>query len=237
MKLIKFLVILFLILVISLLFVLGYFGFFPPLSTLMGTNKPRDLGVDFSEQAYRSGLEKAQVEIKNLPATSSETISFEGSHSLTANFTQEELTSNSHWKEEWSNFPIHDLQVRINSDNSCEISGVLELDTMYNFLSDMNINQEAYKEALNKAKVPISDIVFYAKGSGMAKNNTLDVNIASVEFGRLPVPKNIIDEYQDDLVSFAETLITRIPGFSVNEARFENASIYFDGSLPDAELR
>ncbi len=237
MKIVKFLLVSILILILIVILVLGYFGFIPALSNLMGTNKPRDLGVMYSEEMYLSGLEKSGVEIKTLPISSGETISYEGSHSVTASFTDDELTSNSHWKEEWSDFPIREVQVRINDDNSAEVSGVLVLDKMDDFLATMNISPEGYREALSRAKIPITDIAFYGKGTGVARNNSLEISISAVEVGRFPVPIGIVDEYQDDLASFGETLMTRIPGFSVNEALFENGSIFFNGTLPDAELK
>ena len=60
--------------------------------------------------------------------------------------------------------------------------------------------------------------------------------MTNFEVGRFPVPKGLIDNYQDKLDQAAATIISRIPGFYVNEARFEDGTIYFDGKLPDVEL-
>jgi hypothetical protein len=229
--LIKFLVILALIIVL----ILGYLGLIPFLSKLMGTNKPRDLGMEFSQEQYDLGLLKSGTETKSAPSSASASISYEGSHQVIDSFSDDMLTAHA-FDKSWPNYPISNVQVRINDDNSCEVSGIIKLPQIDSFLQAMNISQGDYQKALTEASIPIANLPFYAKGMGTASNNSLSIDVSAFEVGRFPVPKGIIDQYQDDLANFGQTVMSRIPGFSVNEARFENGSIYFDGTLPDAEL-
>lgn len=49
MNLVKILAVGFIGIIVVAVLVLGYFGFVPGVSDLMGTNKPRNLGVSYSE--------------------------------------------------------------------------------------------------------------------------------------------------------------------------------------------
>jgi len=231
----RFLFAIILIFIVGVVVALGYFGIFPGLSSLMGTNQPRDLGMQYSEAGYNAGLEKSDVELKTLKASDPRIIAYEGSHKVKASFTDEELTAHA-IKKEWVGYPVSDMQVRINDDNTAEVSGILKLTEIAPFLEAMNISEADYKKALEKVNIPIKDVPFYAKGLGTAKDNTLDITMTNFEVGRFPVPSGILDQYQDELTSFGHSIMRNIPGFSVNVARFENGSIYFDGELPDVEL-
>lgn len=50
---------LFLLIVISIVGVLGYFGFIPGVSKIFGSDQPRDLGVTYSYADYTSYMDKA----------------------------------------------------------------------------------------------------------------------------------------------------------------------------------
>jgi len=231
----KFLFIVFLILVLSAVGVLGYLGFIPGLSDVIGSNKPRNLGMQYSEASFKSGLEKAAVDLKTLSADAPQIISYEGSHKVKTSFTDEELTSHAAIKN-WVGYPVSDVQFRINEDNTAEVSGILKLTQIAPFLQAMDISQADFEEAMKEVKIPLRDVPFYAKGYGTAANNSLDISVTNFEVGRFPVPQNLLSQYQDELADFGESIMRNIPGFSVNEARFEDGTIFFDGELPDVEL-
>jgi len=231
----RFLFAIILIFIIGVVVALGYFGLIPGLSDLMGTNKPRDLGIQYSEASYNAGLEKSNVKLKSLKVSDSRIIAYEGSHKVKTSFSDEELTAHA-IKKEWVGYPVSDMQVRINDDNTAEVSGILKLTQIGPFLEAMNISEADYKKALEKASIPIKDVPFYAKGLGTAKNGALDITMTNFEVGRFPVPENILSQYQDELTDFGHSIMKNIPGFSVKEARFENGAIYFDGELPDVEF-
>jgi hypothetical protein len=224
----------FLIVAILVAGLLGYFGLIPGVSDLLGSNKPRDLGMTYSSESFSTGLAKGKVEMKTLEGTSSESLKYEGSHEVIDSFTDEELTSHAYNKE-WENYPISDVQVRINDDNTCEVSGMIDLAKVDGLLSELNISQANYKKALESVNIPMKKMPFYAKGSGVALDNHLDASISTFELGRFPVPSSLLSKYGPMLMSFGDTVMSRIDGFSVKEARFENNAINFEGTLPDVE--
>ncbi len=211
-----------------------YFGIFPGLSDVLGTNKPRDLGMEFSQESWDSAYKKGGGEYKQLPKESKVSLSYEGKHDVKENFTAEELTSLGANKN-WRDYPVSDLQVRINEDDTMEVSGVLKLTKMDSFLNSIGIGTEEYKKALEKVGIPLKDVPFYAKGFGTATNNNLDVTVSNFEIGRFPIPSNILNDYQDEAMDFGYKLMNNMNGFSLNEAKIENGSLHFDGTLPDVE--
>lgn len=222
------------ILVVLVALALGYFGFIPGLSAVLGTNKPRDLGMVYSAQKYEEAVKKAKIEKKTLEPSNPVSVSYEGSHPVKEKFSDEELTSAA-YNRDWVDYPISDVQIRINDDNTCEVAGMLDLKKMGRYVSMMGVSQEDYQTALEKAKIPFDVVPFYAKGFGEAKNDAGEGTLTNLEVGRFPVPKKLLDEYHDPLEQFGNVIINSIPGLSVNEARFEDGSIYFDGTLPDVE--
>lgn len=226
--------VLFILLIVLAVLVLGYFGFVPGVSTIFGSNAPRDLGITYSEKNFETALNKANVELKKLPENSDKSISYEGSHEVKKSFTSEELTAHA-FNKDWIHYPVQDLQVKINEDGTGEIAGIARIDRLDEFFSAMGFNPGNYKEAMKKAKLPIKNMPFYAKGYGSAKDNTFDLNITTFEIGRFPVPQNILQENKGLVEDFGYAITRNIPGFSVKEAKFENGAIYFDGTLPNIE--
>ena len=63
MKIFKLLLIILLIIVVGAVLLLGYLGFIPGLSTIFGSDKPRDLGVKYTYADYVSAAQKNKVKI------------------------------------------------------------------------------------------------------------------------------------------------------------------------------
>ncbi|QQS38819.1 hypothetical protein IPM62_05570 [Candidatus Woesebacteria bacterium] len=235
MKVLKVLLVVFFLFVVSIVLVIGYLGFIPGVSSVMGSDKPRDLGMTYSQESYDNALAKAQTEVKELPANSVASIQYEGSHSVKESFASEELTAHAYNKT-WVHYPISQVQVRINDDDTCEVSGLIDLTKVDAFLNAFGISQGDYKKALEKANIPMKTLPFYAMGSGTAKDGNLNIDVSKFEIGRFSVPANYIAEYKEEYNSFGEMVMGKIDGFSVNEAYIDNGQINFDGTLPDKEL-
>lgn len=56
------------VIILAIVLFLGYSGFIPGVSALFGSNKPRDLGVNYTETDRASAREKSQIEYVSLPA-------------------------------------------------------------------------------------------------------------------------------------------------------------------------
>ncbi len=186
----------------------GYFGFVPGVSDAMGTNKPRDLGVSYSQADYASGVAK----VPGLELTRVEgacvTCNYlsEGSVAVKDSFTEAEFTAMMNAQNN-SKGPLRETQFKFNADGSVEASGLIV---------DPQLNGAVYM----KGKII----------SAEGKNVVIDVDYA--ELGRLPLPddqKKIAEDYAKQAI---ESYFNKNPGTSINSLSVSEGSIVFDGTLP-----
>lgn len=223
-------------LVIVAVLVGGYLGLIPGISRLFGSDKPRDLGVTFTEADFKSMEAKTGATAEPMPAeeTASITIKHVGSHPVDATFTQEEFTSKVS-NRKWRDNPFGDVQVKFNADGSAEASGILKLPIATRFFAAMGIASADVEAAAAKFHVPMANVPFYFKGTGVAENNHIVPNLTALEIGRVPVPQSIINQYQQQAADLATDLLGRVQGFSMEKAEIVDSKLHFVGTLPDKE--
>ena len=124
----------------------GYFGLIPPISALLGTDKPRDLGFKYSEKDFKSGFERSKVKHQALPKESTVQIAHFGKHNVEGSWTNAELTSAAQHVE-WKMFPFKDVQIRINSDGTAEASGVLVFERISGWATAIGVSQDPSSRA------------------------------------------------------------------------------------------
>lgn len=117
--------------------VLAYVGFVPVATNLMGTNKPVDLGVKYSETDFEQFQKNTQSTVSNFdgtPTTSKDTshvasgtqLVLYGANSIQTNVTQEQLTAFLNMTP-WKESPLSNTQVRF-TDGTVEFSGNMKSD-------------------------------------------------------------------------------------------------------------
>lgn len=214
----------------------GYLGVIPGLSKLFGSDKPKDLGVTFSQTDYQNMEAKtgATAEVMAADEPTNLTIKHVGQHPVDTMFSQEEFTSKVS-NRQWRDNPFGDVQVKFNQDGSVEASGILKLPVATRFFSAMGISSADVEATAKKFKVPMANVPFYFKGTGVAKNNQITPNLTALEIGRVPVPKSIISQYQQPAANLATDLLGRVQGFSIEEASITDGKLHFKGTLPDKE--
>lgn len=224
------------VVIIVPILILGYLGFVPGLSTLFGSDKPRDLGVTHTQQDYVTVYAKAGVKYSSLPAdtAASQSIQYIGSKPVNQEFTQSELTAridSSKWKYQ----PITDAQVKINPDGTVESSGMVKVANIDAFTSTHGIDSAPIKTALGALSVVSSEVPYYAKGTGSVINNQVNAHFTEVDLGRLGVPA-FTDSEADSAI---EQVLSHVNGLSVKSATFSNGKLSFDGTMPAeiAEVR
>lgn len=232
MKFLRFLVLLVLLAVIAG----GYFGVIPGISKLFGSDKPRDLGVAFSDADFKSMEIKTGAVAEPMPEgeDASLTIKHVGEHKVDAVFTQAEFTSKVS-NRKWKDNPFGEVQVKFNADGSAEASGILKLPIATRFFAAMGIAAADVEAVAKKFNVPMANVPFYFKGTGVAENNRITPNLTNLEIGRVPVPKAIINQYQQQAADLATDLLGRVEGFSLEKAEIVDSKLHFVGTLPDKE--
>lgn len=255
----KFLIVLGCIVVVLIL-IGGYFGFIPGVSALFGSNKPRDLGVQYTEADRASARAKSQVVYTELPANTpdEQSIVRAGSRPVNITLTSAEVTAlmNNRPFKYW---PYKNVQIKFNSDGSAEVSGQLIKSRLAGYCASIGVNKSVADKVI---KYLPSDPVFYVKGKGSLTDNKVSLlDPSKVEVGRLSIPVDLIlslnngaigTAYAADesgvlnelgsvsgkkaaIISYINDHIASIKGFFAKKAFFSDNALHFDGNLNETE--
>jgi len=230
----KWLVIVLVILLVPVL-VLGYLGFVPGLSAIMGANKPRDLGVKYTQADLQSVMAKNGIQDVVLPPseTPKGSLRYEGSKPLKNSFSQSEITARMAENEKVKYNPISDTQVRFNPDGTAEISGRMDLNMVDEGAEAFGMDPqdfEAVKPYLDGFKALNSKPAFYAKGTCTVINNKIQMDVQEAVIGRTSLPLDNVP--MDKVVEQFEELMTKVNGLNVKSLDFKDGKMSFDGSVP-----
>lgn len=236
---------------------LGMLGFIPGLSTLLGAKKPVDLGIKYTKENFeaahiRSGVNYEEMGNSNSAAAS---ISFSGSHDINTSWTSEEMTALLNDRP-WKYWPISKVQMRINPDNTVEMSGIIN-----------SVKLKGYAQAIgvpaavsDRTNLLPGEAAFYLKGSAsLSDNQVSSFDISGAKLGSVSISPSLLLSLNNSLanVAYAEDLkgelgkysgkkkyvvdfingrLAWIQGFFAKRAEFKNGRLEFDGKLPDKEV-
>jgi hypothetical protein len=225
-----------------LVLVAGYFGFFPGISSIFGSNKPIDLGVTYTSADSASGMAKGKVKHIEItdPGTPQGSLTFSGQIPAKFSLTQSEVTALINGNQ-WKYFPLSDVQVRFNSDNTVEASGILHLDILKDYALARGVSESDFNDAISKLNwytAVQKEMPYYIKGTGSvvgtgsAANGVITFNCIDFKLGRLPIPASQINDRKADLLNLLNSDVLTIPGFSVKNFSISNGQMNFEGTLP-----
>lgn len=244
-----------LILVIGVIIYLALLGYIPGFSTLLGANKPKDLGVTYNEADYESARTKSSVVYEALPVSTpdSNSIAFAGSHPVSTSWNSAEMTALLNDRP-WKNWPISDVQLKINQDGTTEMSGIYNVDKLKGYASAIGV-PSAVSDRLTLLP---KEAAFYLRGAASLSNNQVSTfDIAEARLGRVSIPTGILLSYNIIQHAYAETVsgelskysgkkkaivefinekLAWVSGFFAENADFSDGKLNFTGSLPDKEL-
>lgn len=185
----------------------------PFFTSLLGADKPRDLGISYDPASFTNLLEKNGVEISGdasdycfscAIAYSVETVK------MNAEVTSEELTSLIRsTNDEKGTFK--DVQIKLGTGNKLEASGLLNLrDYGYDF------------------EGPV-----YAAGS-IARDGEkrIKINIEKGESGRLPIPLEYAQKAGDELERTINEQLARMPNLKIESLEIRDGKLIFRGDFP-----
>jgi hypothetical protein len=212
----------------------GYFGLIPSVSKILGTNKPKDLGIRYANidvPKLHDRVGAKTVIAKELSGSGAETgVLFEGEKPAKYSIGSEELTAlgNSPWKF----FPFTDVQIKIAQDGTVETSAMLRADRLVSFAKSLGFSQKQVNEAIKEFKIPVTNVPVYAKGNFAVTNGKVEISAQRAEIGKIPLPTALIEQITRPVTSGVEKLITSFPGFSIKNLSFENGKMNFEGTVP-----
>ena len=218
---------------VFIILVLGYFGFVPGLSTVMGANKPKDLGIKYTEADLKAGRDMTGVTLETLPAAE-KSLEFSGSKSISGTYTNEIITAMINGAQ-YKYYPITNAQVKISDDGTIETSGNFNINKAVVWSNTLGGDKSLGDKAQSYVGKVSSNPSFYLKGKMSVVNNQITLNVDSAKISRFNAPKSIIDQYQGQLADFVEERMANVPEMKINAAKFEGGKMVLDGSYPAVE--
>lgn len=254
----------FLFSVAAIVFGLGYMGYIPAVAKLLGTNKPKDLGIKFTEQDRVEAHAKSGVIYGTLPASTSDELSIQrfGKHNVDTNWTSAQMTALMN-NPPWKYWPYKNAQIKFNADGSAEISTGINKAVFPNYATFMGIPKVAADFIMKL--LPPQPVIYLKIKASLADNKVAVFEPQSFELNRIPLPidkflafqkpvfqliKPVNAQLSMDLitdlskVSNKKNLIidyinNHLAGYSSffygKEARFEENKLIFKGTLADQE--
>lgn len=219
------------------IFVLGWLGFVPGLSDLLGATKPKDLGVQYTEADYSQYLNKTGISLQDF-STAPANPDKPGKFVVFANpqtydnlvVTQEELTAAIN-EIGWLWMPIRNAQVRL-SDGVVEVSG--NLNTQYanefvGFIGGVGYSESDVAKAVSWAQKFAADAPVYINATASVQNDVLSFQLNKVQVGRFNVPMDIASNV---LSTGTTNAILNTQGLVAASAVPEQGAMRFSGELP-----
>jgi len=227
----------FVFLLVFLLLIVGalsYIGVVPFISPLIA--KAKDLGVKTDRELVTKFDEKYGMK-NELPggvvADGSEP-KYEGSVDLDISLSGEEISSIlEYWKEQYGMTPIYDVQVRINSDGTGEVSGILDVSTAVLMAKKLGYSNADIEKAKSYAKYVAGDLPFYIKGRGGVTNNEVSVNASEIQIGRVTLPESIAGPVAEASGDMVERRMKEVPGVNIERLSLENGKVNLKGTIPN----
>jgi hypothetical protein len=199
----------FFIFIFLVILVVAFLGFMPILSDMMGTNKPKDLGVTkYSAANYASGLAKVPGHTVLNPEDLCITCNYTSTGSVPVNnsFTSEEFTAQVN-KLNSEKGPLRDVQVKFNEDGTIETSGQI---------NDPNFNN-----------------AFYAKGRIVsASGKQVVIELDQSEVGRLGLSGDQAKKANDIVNQTISDFFDKNPGLNITSLSVGKGVLNFVGTFP-----
>ena len=219
--------------VLAVVLLLGFLGFVPVLSDILGANRGLDLGVKYTKTDYDSAINKLGITITPLAPglPPSDSVVVHGSHIVNQTLTSTELTAlENSLSDTWAYFPFRDSQIRINHDGSVEVQAKLPVDRFDGFAAALKLPDSVKNEFGSYADLIKTSPSFYMKFTLSIKDGKAQSSISSLKVGMIDVPASELAGIQSAYTSLVQTLADRSPRV-IDELTFGDGSMHIVGTL------
>jgi hypothetical protein len=204
-------VILVILIIISVIAATGIF-YVPGVSEILGTNKPRDLGVKADPAKFNALLARENVQLSG-PASNYDltaNIRYGQAQPMDVTVSSEELTS---MMQATNNVkgPLKNMQVKLGNNNQMEMS------------ADADLQKYGYP-----VKGPV-----YLKGTfEKSGSGSVNVNIKEGSLGLIPVPESVLQQGEDGVEQQINHQLAAMPGMRIDNLEIQNGQLHYSGSFP-----
>ncbi|MBP2030300.1 hypothetical protein J2755_001234 [Methanohalophilus levihalophilus] len=201
------------VIIIGLLTVVAASGMIhvPVLTSLLGTDEARDLGVEIDYALFDEMLEDQGIvlndEISDFTLTSE--ILYSDAAPMDLSLTSSQLSS--YLQATNNEGPLKDIQVKLGTDNQAEMAAYVDLaDLGYDF------------------KGPV-----YASGTfEKASDSSINIEIDDAKVGLLPLPGGTAEQAEEELENLINDHLAKMPGLQIDELEVVDGNLNFEGDFP-----
>jgi hypothetical protein len=218
---------------------LGYLGFVPGVSKMLGSDKPRDLGITYTDADLKSITSKNRVQrivLESAPDIKSIFV-LKGSQAITNVFTDKEITARLGQESDWLFNPFTNVQIKIGENGIVEASGTVRVDRLKSYAEATGVSStdiETISKGMDKYKVPRISFPAYVKGNLSIENNRVNIDVSELHIGKIPVPKGLYSQAKRSFEDFVYERLTSggYGSLYVKSLSFSNGKMSFSGNIP-----
>lgn len=217
------------IIFLVLVFGLGFFAI-----KYFTSGNPRDLGIKYTEAdratAYaNNGIESAAI---TSDQDNPSGIKYEGQKEIKTSFSSAEISALNN-SVTWVNYPVSNIQIKINSDGTGEASGIVDIKKVLSWVSFTSSTAEIEK-AMKDYHIGWN-APFYLKGKASVIDNRVILTPQTIEIGKITIPQNIISENMAPIENFVEDRLNTIPNLKIRSLNLDGGKINLDATYPAKE--
>jgi hypothetical protein len=254
----KVILILLVVILIGIVSWLGSLGYIPGLAGIMGANKPKKLGVTYTESDFNSARTKSQIIYGMLPDSTpmEQSIQRVGKRQANISLTSAEATALLN-NRPWKYWPVKDVQLKINDDGSAELSCVVIKEKLRGFAIANGVPANAIDIGLKF--IPPDPAVYIKATTALIDNRVSQFDIQTVNLGKMSLPVDKLLAFhlprfveptyaaslsdlwnykgkKEIIINFINERLSKIEGFFAKNANFKGGKLNFDGTLSEKEL-
>lgn len=214
-------------------FVAGYYlGNVPVASSLLGTNEPRDLGVEVTADAAYSGMKNV-----SLPATAEELLGIRENPASFTTFTgslSDAEAASLFSTADIPNLPLRLTQIKFGDNGNVRVSGVIFTEDLQEFLRDLGVSGGALDTVMGYVK-NVTAMNYYFDGTCSVINNHVNLELNKLEIGRISLPDSVV---KDSLGNIGNTISNALTsnGFNIRKLTISEGQVDLDMDRPLGSL-
>lgn len=204
----------------------------------------KSLGIKYTQKDYNSIMNKLNYTKDDAPTEDSKDLYnyvYGPATNVDTQFTSEELTAFFN-ENRPSYYPLKNVQIKINKDDTIEISALVNIDYFLNNVIGGKYTKEAIENKIPAFGILPANVNIYVKFTGSVTKNISNVNVYSATVQGVAIP----DKYYAS-ASIGSTLSSSINDFILKSnaetgSNYENISVEngvlnFNGSVPSSLKR
>jgi len=205
------------------------------IGAVVAVTMPKSLGVKYTKADLTSVNTKLGINYAALSSSDSPTssIKISGQKPLDAEITEAELTALLNQpSDQWKNYPISNVQVKINDDGTVEMTGKILVKRFEDYSEATNVPDKYKSIADENAKLVPVNPSFYYKGDYEIKDGKLEGKGEELKVGPLAVPNDWTENNKDFITEFIDDRLNSA-GMEVESATFTGGKLDIKGTIPE----